>query len=621
MRRNYIKTVCAGLVVAAACMLSSCNDDLHVSLPSKPRKIEVGILAGGAQTRTEMLPNGLSATWTDGDRLSVWAKTTAGSFALSNQVFDVYGHDAGRGFFTSTLDAAMPETDYTYYCCYPVPVSANGTKVTFDLPSEQDGKASGGADIMIATPVRHGALLPIADPDDHSGMSMVMNRMMHQFRFWLPEGYNPMAEDIEEIVVTMPQEIAGVVSADVSDPSAGLSLVKGTNTLRLALADPIGESASFETASFACAAVLPFKGTYTESDYMELVLYSQTYKATLEPVSLAGRTFAPGHSTPVMLLPKSVDEYYRLSMKVGENHIGEGLDNVTILFNGTPWYSYSNTEDEAYGNFTHVAEALGAEGKEAYDLILSSITSGTATYIYETEHALVNRPLTPDMMTYDGNRIELDLGDVPYLLYEDFTDASVTAHDDVYTPGLNSDTNLKGYLLDGYMPWDGWNAARFSILEGDCVRINCRYQSGSWVVGRYCGRLDTPALKYLKEGVSVNVRVEFDEAFDVPAGYNRDDSTTPMAKYHVGTHTRSQTSAINGQNSNDLSGEATILYTSGLHADEDVSVLNPASLTISSVGPATRIVWFVDTDRTTSVIAANAVYYLYLDNIRVYIDN
>jgi hypothetical protein len=52
-----------------------------------------------------------------------------------------------------------------------------------------------------------------------------------------------------------------------------------------------------------------------------------------------------------------------------------------------------------------------------------------------------------------------------------------------------------------------------------------------------------------------------------------------------------------------------------------VSVLNPASLTISSVGPATRIVWFVDTDRTTSVIAANAVYYLYLDNIRIYIDN
>ena len=96
------------------------------------------------------------------------------------------------------------------------------------------------------------------------------------------------------------------------------------------------------------------------------------------------------------------------------------------------------------GNIFRIAEALGAEGKEAYDLILSSITSGTATYIYETEHALVNRPLTPDMMTYDGNRIELDLGDVPYLLYEDFTDASVTSHDDDYTPGLNSDTNLKG---------------------------------------------------------------------------------------------------------------------------------------------------------------------------------
>ena len=418
--------------------------------------------------------------------------------------------------------------------------------------------------------------------------------------------------------MTMPQNIAGTVTADFTDPTVAPTLSNGVNTITTELAEPIGESAGLDDAEFACVSVFPYDGTYSDSDYMLLSVYSQTYKAEIDPVSLSGRTFAAGHSTPVRILPMSVQKFYRLTMKIGENHIGEALANVIISFNGTPWYTYSNTGGP-YENFKHSVEAYDAEGKEAYDLIVNSIESGVATYTYETEHALVQRPLTADMMTYDGNKIVLDLGDVPYLLYEDFTNAKATAHDDDYTAGANDDQNLAGYLLNGYMPLDGWNAARFQIFEGDCIRINCRYQSGAWIIGRYCGRLDTPALSYLKPGVAVDVVVEFDEAFDVPVGYNRDDSKSTMAKYHVGYHTKSQTSAIKGQNSNDIDGEMTTVYTSEGHGDENVAVLNPASVTIPSAGPSTRVTWFVDTDRTTSVIAANSVYYLYLDNIRIYI--
>ena len=52
-----------------------------------PETQEVGIYAGGARTRTEMLSNGLSAAWTAGDELALWARTSSGSYALSNQVF------------------------------------------------------------------------------------------------------------------------------------------------------------------------------------------------------------------------------------------------------------------------------------------------------------------------------------------------------------------------------------------------------------------------------------------------------------------------------------------------------------------------------------------------------
>lgn len=582
------------------------------------KDLEVGLYAGGAQTRTEMLSNGLSAAWVAGDELALWAKNSSGSYTLSKQIFKTYGIDAERGFFSSTLSSEMSDGTYTYMCCYPVPSSVNGTKATFNLPSEQDGKASGGVDIMIAEPIRGGALTAIPDPDDHSTISMAMKRMMHQFRFWIPSGENIMGEKVEEITMTMPQNIAGTVTADVSDPSAAPALSNGVNTVVMRLAEPIGESSSLSNASFACASVFPSEGTYTDSDYMNLQIYSETYKVTVDPISLSGRSFAAGHSTPVKILPTSAEKFYRLTLEVGNNFIGEPLTNVIINFDGTPWYTYANTEGH-YGNFTHMVEAYDDSGKEAYDLIVSSIQGGSATYTYETEHALVNRPLTADMMKYDGNKIVLDLGDVPYLLYEDFTNALHTAHDDDYTPGVNSDMNLNGYLLNGYMPLDGWNAARFSILEGDCIRINCRYQSGAWVVGRYCGRLDTPALSYLKSGVSVDVVVEFDEAFDVPAGYNRDDSSTPMAKYHVGYHTNSQASKIDGENSNDVKNEASFVYTSDLHADENIASLNPASVTIPSAGPSTRIVWFVDTERSTSVVAANSVYYLYLDNIRIYI--
>lgn len=622
MRRNWIDGIRAFLALSAYSLFVSCQIDFQdFDFVDDQCTQEVGIYAGGARTRTEMLSNGLSAAWTAGDELALWARTSAGSYALSNQVFKTYGIDSERGYFTSMLPVAMVEGAYTYMCCYPVPVSVSGTSATFNLPSVQDGKASGGADIMIATPTEHGALAPVPEPEDHSGLSMRMNRMMHQFRFWLPSEYDTFGEKIEEIILTMPQNIAGTVTADISSPSSASSLSNGVNTMTLSLAEPIGGASDLDNASFACAAVFPYNGTYTSADYMELTVYSQRYKASIDPISLSGRTFAAGHSTPVKIKPVSVDEYYRLTMKVGDNLIGESLSNVQIAFNGSEWYRYTNTSAEGYGNFVHSVEALGTDGKNAYDLIVSSVESGVATYTYETEHALVTRPITADMMTYDGNKIVLDLGDVPYLIYEDFTNALATAHDDDYTAGANSDRNYTGYLLDGYMPQTGWNAARFSIFDGDCIRINCRYQSGGWITERICGRLDTPSLKYLKSGASVNVAVEFDYSFYVPPGYNRDDSQSQQAHYIIGTHTNSETSAINGENYSDIDNKSTIIYESGRYASGSVDKMSHSNIAVSSATSSTRIVFWAGTDRNTSVIAANSVYYLYLDNIKVYINN
>ena len=187
MRRNSTRIVCVCLKIAALLTFASCNDQNDLKPTAVPREVEVGFYAGGVQTRTEMLQNGLSAAWKEGDQLAVWAADANGSYVLSNQIFGTYGIDGQRGFFTSVLGSAMPQGTYTYYCCYPTPTSVSGTSVTFNLPSVQDGKVSGGSDIMVATPVVHGALTAVPEPEDHSGMSMQMNRMMHQFRFFIPQ--------------------------------------------------------------------------------------------------------------------------------------------------------------------------------------------------------------------------------------------------------------------------------------------------------------------------------------------------------------------------------------------------------------------------------------------------
>ena len=222
MRRNRIIDIRAVLLSVLLPFVASCQLDFPDEMKGVGGgPVEVGINAGrGSQTRTVMLPNGLSAAWEDGDELAVWARNSSGSYILAKQIFKTYGADEAHGFFTSTLASEMPEGEYTYLCCYPAPLSVSGTSLTFNLPAVQDGKASGGADIMIADPVQHGPLAPLADPDDHSNLSLRMNRLMHQFRFWIPEGRNPMGEPLEEIIMTMPQNIAGTVTADLSNPSA-----------------------------------------------------------------------------------------------------------------------------------------------------------------------------------------------------------------------------------------------------------------------------------------------------------------------------------------------------------------------------------------------------------------
>jgi hypothetical protein len=68
-----------------------------------------------------------------------------------------------------------------------------------------------------------------------------------------------------------------------------------------------------------------------------------------------------------------------------------------------------------------------------------------------------------------------------------------------------------------------------------------------------------------------------------------------------------------------------MVYTSALTASQSRSDMPTVSVNIPAAGSSTRIIFTVDTNRTAgdgivSGLASNSVYYLYLDNIKVYIN-
>lgn len=502
-------------LVHSAFLLSSCQGELMPSERSEAHPVEVGIYAGSAHTRTAMLENGLSAVWEAGDELAVWARNSAGAFALQNQIFKTYGLDERRGFFTSVLSEPMPEDTYTYFCSYPAPISVNGTAATFGIPSVQNGKASGGADVMIASPVQHSALTAIPDPEDHSGMSMIMNRMMHQFRFWVPAEDQVLGDEkIEKIYMTFPTAVTGNVTFDVADLTVPAQLTGGQADVQLNLNQPIGRT-SGEDYEYACFAFVPTQ--FAEGQSFTVKAYTDDKIAYFDPIDLKARNFQAGHSTPVMLMPREIVDFAGIIyIKVGANNLGENPRKITLTApEGCNWGDGgSNVLVYEPGHEITVGETIALRFETDLDAYMA-FSGKDISVTYDSENALLSETVKMPSITGQG-KTDLSLT-VPYLLFEDFS--CVYAEGESY--GNNSysqdERNQPGSSLDGCMSHTGWNASRY-WTKGNSIRINTRYQCvGATVFGYtiafssyHHGRLDTPHLTGLKPGKNVNLRMNYD---------------------------------------------------------------------------------------------------------------
>ena len=633
MRRIYIEIVCRLLIaIAVAMLIVSCRDvGMGVEPAHKDSEPQlVGFYAGGAQTRTEMLDNGLSAVWVADDQIALWAIGSSGSYALSNQVFKTYGLDSQRGFFTTELASAMADDTYTYYCCYPVPSSVNGTKANLYVPTVQDGKVTGGADIMVATPVQHGALAPVPEPEDHLGMSMTMNRMMHQFRFYVDEGGAKLnGAAISRMKVSFPFAVVGNVQVELDDPTKSAVLTSGYKDVTLNLKEPI----TFEEGNYACMAFVPTK--FSEGQSIQINAYTSDKIVKINPVDLCARDFIAGHSTPVRLVIQDVVDYpYVITFKVASNNLGEGVNTVVLTAPaGCEWEKGgSNVYHYTPGHKITAGENIVFRFED--EAQYRAFSNKTISVTYDSDNTLTYQSVTvPDISS--NNHATLSLT-IPYLFFEDFSGIpSFSDGHDNPKVGTASDT-YKGISELTSNSLAGWYGARIGGQSGTSIRICCRYEHVLLAGAYYKGRVYTPFLSNIKDGANVNISVSFrygsnrserDPLFGSPPkknpilyfGINSEDAVTnPDATeggllediaglvggigYASWADSSLNPRAINGEELNNFSGSYT-------------SFTGTKNVVIENVDNGMRLGWIVSTNNTSS--NTNGNYWLYLDDIKV----
>ena len=580
--------------------MASCQVTEDSAVQDMYSPVQVGFEAGPLQTRSYVGEDGRSVNWSAGDRIAVWAKNSSGSWQLSAEPFFVYAVDGSRAWFSTTLSSAMPEDAYTYYACSPVPASSDGISAVFSLPTVQDGLAGDGADIMIASPVAFGALSGLPDPEDHSSMTMSFSHLVHLLRFYVPEGGDMFGgEPVQRIVVTMPRDVVGNVSCDLSDASFA-SLSSGSSVIDLRLANPIGESGS--TRDYAYASIFP--STFASGEKMSVKMYSETKVGYVEPIDMKSRIMAAGHATSVCLVPNSVSTFCKIYFDIASNNLGEDVQKITLTApSGCKW---SDTGSETYVLEPGVDMGTGFSFTLEYEDEASyrTLSGAAVTVTYDSEHVTISESLTmPDMTSGYNCRIALN---VPYLYFEDFSTLEGFHSDDNYY--TSSAGNKSGTTF-----FNGWSGGRVGGESGCCIRLACRRETSV----DYHSRADSaPFAGILKKAADVSVTFDYgaDNEYGGIAILTWDGNVGQNAYIGYVTDTKTFGSAATDGTFEDEHTFYVKEYTGSW-----TSTPNDYSMTIHSMsaGDTHRLTWRTEVEHQAGT--TNTTAWLYIDNIRVQI--
>ena len=599
MRKLNTLTLLLLLLTLGSCSTEPQADDKIV--PQSKPQVTIGMSSTIAM-RTTADEQG-RATWASGDTFALWATNSYGASVLQGAHFEMSYYLASRDMacFTSWT-TPLAEGTYTYYASSPAPSSYTHREATYIIPAAQQGGTFNGAyDVMVATPCTSQAL----SSEQLNDLDLEFSHKMHVLKMTIPEGSNPFPTAISQVVFTFPTGVTGEVKVDVTDASAAPTI--GQTDKRLVVNIPGG----FDEGESAWATILPV----TISGEVSYYVVSAAGQQTREKKFSISKKCQEGHITPIILTVPDPITIIRLSL--GKNYLGEAVKNITILdHNGAQIGSFAANSSNTYDLVEYGIFENG---------LFRTYAGKTFTARFESQNAIVESKFTiPTISKYAVHT--LPAIDVPYLFYDDFAGIKEDfAKDDHNEASLNS---ANGMLFSTAV--SGWNGAHIKGVAGKCVRINTRHESTGGST-RSTGRLDTPAMKGLKSGASVTLKVEFDMGSYIrQSGYDHNSEIYCIA----GTTTVSEASAINGWSErvafgspdNDLNRIPPMLekhcWSSGHIApkygnDSFGDTFPTYSFTASGCTRATRMTLVPGTNQTQAWLMGNVHYYLYIDNIRV----
>lgn len=520
------------------------------------------------ESRTQVNDDG-SSIWVTGDKIALWAQASDESYALSGQNFSMlhYSDTKNIAYFSTNM-AAMSEGEYTYYASSPAPTAVNGTKVSYTIPTVQDG-TNNLADILIASPVTAPQLV-----DGNNNLDLLFSHVLHAVKVTIPLDGNLMGKPITGFKMIFPAAVAGDLSLDVSRPRISPTLTNSTNTIMFEFSEPKMAGDSF------WAVVYP---SFLYGD-IKYIAYSDGYESKEQSFSVNKQLLA-GHITPMTLTIPTLNLTTTIRFTLGDNFLGEEVYALRI--------------SDTSGNIIFDYEEMNENG--AFDTVFDGEWSVPAysgqelVARFESENAIVSSRFTmPTLTPYITNAVPALT--VPYLLYEDFSGINQSAS----FSETNRSVSVGGTSLDSYgLP--GWSISRGGLSAGLCVRVNCSFETGMMATKSYKGQVDSPALSGIKSGKTVKVKVVFNA-----------DTSEESTMCYVGNLTN--TGAINSGTSISNGTALNLMAIAGIGYS---NYFTERTVVVPNTTSASRIAFEANSQRSGEFTLKYYDHFTYIDNIKI----
>ena len=550
--------------------------------------------------------NGESASWVVGDTFTLWAKNDSGQRIIKAAPFEMmYYWDSYKSAVFTSQQGPIAEGVYTYYAVSPTPTTYDNNRytATYTIPAEQQGDSFNGAyDIMVAEPITEASALVSEEVND---LKLDFHHKMHILKVVIAK--NTFGLDISKLVLTFPTEVTGSVTVDATNVNSAPTLTNGAKTLTLNLATPINEG---DTAwGIICPANI--------TGEVKVMAYATDGTESVGKSISLNKECEEGHVTPLHFTTAQINPP-TLRFSIGKNNLGEAIKRWSILDqSGNTLLQWDTNSSNIYTySFNGSITASG----------LKQYAGKTLVAQFESEHAIVKRDFTMPS-TISNTTTTIPAIDVPYLFFEDFSGVGDFEKDDYDSGDLRS---ADGMLFSTAI--SGWNGAHIKAVAGKCIRVNARHEVFSGAT-RTNGRIDSPALKCIKSGANVTLKVKFDMGTYIREnGFSHDSEIYCFA----GTNTNAESSVLDGliktvafgspKSDKDSSRVPTMfenlcLVTNHIapqYGNDNFSSSFPTyTFTATNCSSATRLMWVPGTNQNEAGRPGNVHYYLYIDNIRV----